>query len=178
MLRHVAAALGLAALMAVPAFAAEQELTPSDNGQIEFATPSGNIGCLFTPKGGTDVYEPKGGGPELICERVEPAYVTVILGPEGEPEMIEDPGEQSCCGSENILEYGNSVDLEDTFTCAVETTGLTCERDDGVGFSMARAGIELITGEDAADEPEDADDETDAGDEEADDQDAGDDEDE
>ena len=42
----------------------------------------------------TDVYLPADGGPELICERVEPSYVTVILRSEGEATVIEDPGEQ------------------------------------------------------------------------------------
>ena len=155
MLKHFAAAIGVVALVAAPAWAAEQEIEARDSGQIEFVTPSGNIGCLYTPEGGTDVYQPEGGGPELICERVEPAYVTVILGPEGEPELIEDPGEQSCCGAQNVLEYGNSVDLDGVFICSVETTGLVCEREDGTGFSMARAGIELVGVDSETDDSDD-----------------------
>jgi hypothetical protein len=159
MLRHVAAAIGLVALLAAPVMAAEQEIKAMETGQIEFGTPSGNIGCIYTPEGGTEVYQPANGGPELICERVEPTYVTIILGTEGEPQVIEDPGEQGCCSSEDILAYGNTVDLGGHFTCGVETTGLTCERDDGTGFSMARAGIELLGGDNGGEE--EADDEDD-----------------
>jgi hypothetical protein len=166
MLKSLVLAVGLALLIAAPASATEQKVVAKDNGQIEFAMPSGNIGCLYTPAGGTDVYEPKDGGPELICERIEPQYVTVILGPKGTPEMIEDPEEQSCCGAENILDYGKTITFEG-FTCLAETSGLTCEVYDGDdaaddsadaddtedgdgdeeaahGFKMARAGIELF----------------------------------
>jgi hypothetical protein len=152
MFKHFTATVCIAALFVQPAWAAEQKIDAMENGQIEFVTPSGNIGCLYTPEGGTDVYQPKGGGPELICERVEPAYVTVILGPEGDPELIENPGEQSCCGAQNVIEYGNSVDLDGVFICGVETTGLVCEREDGTGFSMARAGIELVGADDETDD--------------------------
>lgn len=157
MLKHLLATAALAAGLAAPAWAAEQTFAPKDDGQIEFTMPSGNIGCLYTPEGGTDVYQPTGGGPELICERVEPSYVTVILGPEGAAEMIEDPAEQSCCGAENTFEYGNTVELEG-FECESAETGLTCENDEGYGFSMARAGIELFDPdpEDGAEDDEEA----------------------
>jgi hypothetical protein len=153
MLKTLIAAIGFVALFTLPAAAKEQAVEARDNGQIEFVMPSGNIGCLYTPAGGTDVYEPKDGGPELICERIEPSYVTVILGATGIPEMIEDPGEQSCCGSENVLEYGNSTTFEG-FECFSNTTGLTCMRegDEDVGFIMARAGINLIYSDEGMDD--------------------------
>jgi hypothetical protein len=153
MLKHFAAA-ALALLIAVPVHAEEQVLDVMDNGQIGFVMPSGNIGCLYTPEGGTDIYAPVDGGPELICERVEPSYVTVILGAEGEPQVIEDPGEQSCCGADNLFAYGNVIEL-DGFYCVSATTGLTCESDEGYGFSMARAGIELYAPSDADDGDDD-----------------------
>jgi hypothetical protein len=171
MFKLLAAAFALAAVAVAPAAAKQVAFEPNDRGQIEFAMPSGNIGCLYTPEGGTDIYEPKGGGPELICERVEPAYVTVILGPEGEPDLIEDPGEQSCCGAQNILEYGDFVALEG-FVCASDRTGLVCFRPDGQSFSMARAGIEFFVSDEGmndegpdedgeAEDDEDSDDEKD-----------------
>jgi hypothetical protein len=143
MLKHLLAAAALTASISGSAVAAEQAFAPRDNGQIEFTMPSGNIGCLYTPEGGTDTYVPAGGGPELICERVEPSYVTVILSDVDEAQVIEDPAEQSCCGAENIFEYGNTVELEG-FECESTETGLICENDEGYGFSMARAGIELL----------------------------------
>jgi hypothetical protein len=161
MLRVLAAAIALAAFIAVPVLADEQEVEARDNGQIEFTMPSGNVGCLYTPAGGTDVYEPKDGGPELVCERIEPSYVTVILTGEGEAEVIEDPGEQSCCGAENIFEYGNTITLEG-FVCASERTGLICQSEAGFGFSMARAGIETFAaeGDESADGEDEQDDDT------------------
>jgi hypothetical protein len=141
-------------ILTAPVFAEEQEIAARDNGQVEFIMPSGNIGCLYTPAGGTDVYEPRDGGPELICERVQPSYVTVVLTGEGEAEVIEDPGEQGCCGAADVFAYGNTLALEG-FLCSSATSGLTCENEDGYGFSMARAGIATFgpDGDDA--EPED-----------------------
>ncbi|RUU64585.1 hypothetical protein EOD03_37370, partial [Mesorhizobium sp. M7A.T.Ca.TU.009.01.1.2] len=85
MLARAAAILSLFAwLPLVPlAHAGAQSIPASAEGQIEFNTPSGNIGCIYTAKGGTGTYEPKDGGPELSCSRVEPSYVTIILGPKG-----------------------------------------------------------------------------------------------
>src|SRR4030081_4018094 len=48
-------------------------------GQISFVMPSGNIGCTFTPQGGTGVYMPFDGGPELSCDRKEPQYVRLVV---------------------------------------------------------------------------------------------------
>jgi hypothetical protein len=157
MLKILVLAFGLALLIAAPASAAEQKVVARDNGQIEFAMPSGNVGCLYTPAGGTDVYEPKDGGPELICERIEPQYVTVILGPKGAPQMIEDPEEQSCCGAENILDYGNTVTFEG-FTCLAETSGLTCEVYDGDDAADDSADDADDAEDDAEDDSADADD--------------------
>jgi hypothetical protein len=121
--------------------AKEQHFVAEDNGQIIFVMPSGNIGCIYTPAGGTDTYEPLDGGPELSCDRIEPSYVNVVLGPNDPAIITEDPGEQSCCGGPNIFKYGNTVHL-DGFTCKSSTKGLTCENPDtGYGFSMARAGV-------------------------------------
>lgn len=139
---RVVLAVAASAMMLVGfAFAEEQEIEPDDHGQIAFVTPSGNIGCLYTPRGGTDIYEPIDGGPELTCERVEPDYVTVILGPADEAQRIDDPGEQGCCGDDEALGYGNSLALEG-FTCVSEKTGLSCETEDEEhGFLISKAKI-------------------------------------
>ena len=127
-------------LMPILASGAEQSIGADDQGQVDFVTPSGNIGCTYTPEGGTDVYMPAGGGPELQCSRIEPSYVTVILGPGGPPERIDNPGEQGCCSVEPKLEYGNSWSAG-PFTCASTTSGLSCRSAAGHGFSMSRASI-------------------------------------
>ncbi|MEO7223331.1 MAG: hypothetical protein ABIY37_12735 [Devosia sp.] len=141
MLKLLIATVTLAALCAAPAAGAkEQSFKPSKSGQIEFMTPSGNIGCLYTPEGGTDVYDPLDGGPELICDRVEPDYVRVILGPEVEAEAIFDPGEQPCCSGPKF-NYDNELEL-DGFICHSETTGLVCQTTNGEhGFLMSKAHI-------------------------------------
>jgi hypothetical protein len=122
------------------AFAGQQTIAPGAEGQIEFNAPSGNIGCIYTPKGGTSTYEPAGGGPELNCSRVEPTYVTVILGPSGPANLIKNPGEQGCCGDVAKLAYGNSWS-KGPFSCQSSKTGLSCASSNGHGFFLSRAKV-------------------------------------
>ena len=136
MIRLAAAALALAAVT-LPAHAVTFD--ENDQGQIEFVMPSGNVGCIYTPAGGTDIYEPAGGGPELSCDRVEPTYVRVILGPTGKAKRHNDVGDASCCGSDNVFDYGEVWKM-DGFRCTSATTGLTCKRGPH-GFSMSRKQI-------------------------------------
>ena len=135
----IASALIWAALAASPLLAKEQHFSVQPNGQISFVMPSGNVGCLFTPEGGTDTYLPAGGGPELSCDRIEPSYVNVVLGPKGPAVVTENPGEQSCCGGDNVFAYGNTAHLGG-FSCSASTAGLTCETaDKRHGFCVAKA---------------------------------------
>ena len=129
----------LAIAMAVlPAHAKEQVFAAQANGQITFVMPSGNIGCIYTPKGGTDVYEPVDGGPEISCDRIEPTYVNITLGPKGPAVLTEDPGEQGCCGGDNVFAYGNTATL-DNFICSSSSAGLVCEtRDKKHGLCLSR----------------------------------------
>src|SRR5690349_12014207 len=103
----------LTAGLAVPAFADEQ---------IEFVLPSGNIGCIYTPKGGTDVYQPVDGGPELSCDRVAPKYARIILGPKGRGKLYRQVGDASCCSAEPVLAYGKSWKAG-PFTCQATANG-------------------------------------------------------
>lgn len=141
MLRPLVAAATFAALIGSPmAGAKEQSFKPDKQGQVEFQLPSGNIGCVYTPEGGTDTYEPLDGGPELICDRIEPDYVRVILGPASEAEAIFDPGEQPCCSGAKFS-YDNEAEFEG-FICHSETTGLVCQTTSGEhGFLMSKAHI-------------------------------------
>ena len=141
-MRHLLLAVVAAtALLAAPfAVAKEQVIKPGKSGQVEFQTPSGNIGCIYTPEGGTDVYEPLDGGPELICDRIDPDYVRIVLGPDFDAEAIFDPAEQPCC-SGKALDYDNEIKL-DGFICHSETTGLVCQTTSGEhGFLMSKAHI-------------------------------------
>lgn len=141
MFRSLVLGAVLMAGLAAPAAAAEVELEASENGQVEFMLPSGNIGCVVTPEGGTEVYQPEDGGPEIMCDRVEPEYVRVVLGTNS-AEELDEVDDASCCGAEQVLHYGEWASIEG-FVCASRRTGLTCTTEDEAhGFTMARAGIE------------------------------------
>lgn len=108
--------------------------------QEEFVLPSGNIGCTYTPAGGTDVYMPADGGPELFCDRIEPQYVRIILGRSGRAVLLRDAGDQGCCVASPVLDYG-SVWRAGPFTCRSQRTGLSCERGDGHSLFLSRRRI-------------------------------------
>jgi hypothetical protein len=113
----------------------------AQNGQISFALPSQNIGCTYTPKGGTPVYQPFDGGPELSCDRIAPQYVRVVLTPKN-VRRFDNVGDRDCCSADNVLAHGARW-LQVPFTCDSSATGLTCRREGGRGFSMNRASIKL-----------------------------------
>jgi hypothetical protein len=126
-------------LLAPAAHAKEQVFEAQDNGQISFVMPSGNIGCIYTPAGGTDVYEPVDGGPEVSCDRIAPSYVNITLGPKGKAVLTENPGEQGCCGGDNVFAYGNTAWLGDDFFCSSSEAGLICETpDEKHGLCLSR----------------------------------------
>ncbi|MGE3874193.1 MAG: hypothetical protein AB7F74_14670 [Parvibaculaceae bacterium] len=117
--------------MSVPAFAAEQ---------IEFVLPSGNVGCINTPKGGVPAYQPVDGGPELSCDRVEPKYARIILGPQGKAMLYKNVGDASCCSAGPALGYGKSW-MSGPFKCKSSISGLDCRRGKH-GFFMSRSRLE------------------------------------
>ncbi len=128
-MRYLFAVIAVLAFAVGPASAKEQIFVAEDDGQISFVMPSGNIGCIYTPAGGTETYEPVGGGPELSCDRIEPKYVNITLGPDGPAILNEDPGEMGCCGGDNVFAYGNTATL-DGFVCSSSSAGLICETPD------------------------------------------------
>lgn len=115
----------------------EDDMFSNDEGQIEFVLPSKNIGCTYTPAGGTSVYTPRDNLAELSCSRIEPTYVTVILGTKGAATKIENPGEQGCCSDVQVLAYGKTFSAG-SFDCVAKTSGLTCKSRTGHGFTMSR----------------------------------------
>lgn len=126
------AAVILMATLSLPAHADEQ---------VEFVLPSGNVGCIYTPKGGVAHYQPVDGGPELSCDRVEPQYVRIVLGPKGKAVLIKNVGDASCCSAEPVLVYGK-VWKAGPFTCQASTKGLECKRDRN-GFVMSRSRLKV-----------------------------------
>ena len=111
-------------------------------GQISFVMPSGNIGCTFTPQGGTGVYKPFDGGPELSCDRKEPQYVRLVVTPKS-VRRFNDVGDQDGLPENNILPYGSRWS-RGPFTCDSTEAGLTCKRQDGRGFFISRATIRMM----------------------------------
>jgi hypothetical protein len=117
----------MAMLVAIaPAHAKEQTFVAEADGQVSFVMPSGNIGCLYTPRGGTGTYETADGGPELSCDRIAPSYVNITLGEKTAAVLTKNPGEQGCCGGDNVFAYGNTVRF-DGFICSSSSAGLICE---------------------------------------------------
>src|SRR3569833_3353465 len=83
MLRAVLLALLAGVVLAVPAHAREQHFTAEPNGQISFVMPSGNIGCLYTPRGGTRAPPPGGPGAPAGGPAAAPAAAGPAAGPPG-----------------------------------------------------------------------------------------------
>ena len=129
----------LVVLIGTPARAFEvQFMQGNDEGQVEFVMPSGNIGCIYTPDGGTSVYQTWDGLAEIQCDRVEPIYVRAILGGQDEGYLVQEVGDRSCCSLGQIFAYDHVVALG-PFQCLSQTKGLTCAREDGHGFFLSRA---------------------------------------
>lgn len=125
MLRLILTALLSVALMSVT-YAAER-VFPAVDGLISFSTPTGNIGCTYIPAGGTDVYFPKNGGPELQCDRIEPVHLRFFLYKSGKAERFTNVGDAGCCSAENILVYGDSW-RKGPFRCRSQRNVLACTR--------------------------------------------------
>lgn len=141
-IRHSLIFAGIAALvllLGLPAKAYEvKQLHADDEGQVAFVMPSGNIGCIYIPAGGTSVYESADGNAEIQCDRVEPNYLRAILGGSGEGYVLDDVGDASCCSLDQVLDYDRVVQLG-PFQCLSTRKGLTCAREDGHGFFLSRA---------------------------------------
>ncbi|UYO01302.1 MAG: hypothetical protein KIT02_02620 [Devosia sp.] len=116
-------------------------MQPNAHGQVEFVMPSGNIGCIYTPAGGTPVYQTADGGAEIQCDRVEPAYIRGVLGATGGGRVFSNVGDQGCCGAGQVFRYDHVVELG-PFQCLSTRKGLTCARADGHGFFLSRAMVE------------------------------------
>ena len=115
---------------------------PADTrGQVSFVMPSKNIGCTYTPQGGTPVYQPFDGGPELSCDRIRPQYVRLVVTPKT-VRRFDNVGDRDCCGADNIFTYGSRW-TQGPFTCESAETGLTCRHSGGSGFSVSQASIKI-----------------------------------
>ncbi len=137
--RLASTALALVAMSGL-ANAAPVVFVPDASGAITFLMPSGNVACIYTPAGGSSVYVPADGGPELSCDRAEPSYLRFTLSATGPANVIGDVGDPGCCGGTNSFAYGQSWNMA-PFSCVSANTGLTCKRG-GNGFTISKAKIE------------------------------------
>jgi hypothetical protein len=126
-----------AALLSASSFAGDGG--GGGEGQYEFTMPSNNVGCVYTPEGGTAIYSTADGGAELSCDRVAPSYVRVVLGAKGKAKRFTNVGDPSCCGADNYLAYGETW-AEGPFSCLSATSGLTCTRGSH-GFVINKKGV-------------------------------------
>lgn len=140
--RAITAVLALAASGGFAAAQTAATFTAESNGQIIFATPSKNIGCTYTPAGGTSVYKPQDGGPEISCDRVKPSYVRVSMSPKN-IRRYANVGDRDCCGESNVFAYGTKW-TQGPFTCESAQSGLTCRRSDGKGFMVSQNAIKTL----------------------------------
>lgn len=135
-------AAGPLLVLSGPAPAQVVSFPPDNNGQITFVMPSRNVECTFTPAGGTPVYKPADGGPELSCDRREPRYVRIVLT-QTSIKRFDDPGDQGCCSTINPFPYGMRWSRA-SFTCESLESGLVCRNAAGRGFTVSRQNVDLF----------------------------------
>ncbi len=106
----------------------------------EFQLPSGNIGCVYIPAGGSAVYRSPDSRAELQCDRIAPTYVRIILSETGPAVLHEDVSEAPCCGGETVA-YGARWS-RGPFTCESAEAGLTCSNAGGGRLLLSRERME------------------------------------
>jgi hypothetical protein len=136
------ALIGAGLLISATAQAQLAVFPPDKNGQVIFVMPSRNVECTYTPAGGTPVYKPADGGPELSCDRRDPRYVRIVLTAKS-IKRFDDVGDQGCCGADNPFPYGMRWS-RGPFTCESLESGLVCRNAEGRGFTVSRQKIELF----------------------------------
>lgn len=114
--------------------------SPPPGAPEEFMLPSGNIGCVYIPEGGTAVYRSPDGHAELQCDRVEPAYARVVLPANGAAVRVENLGEAPCCSGETLA-HGQTWS-RGPFSCQSAEAGLTCTNASGNRLFLSRERVE------------------------------------
>ncbi|MFZ2029175.1 MAG: hypothetical protein WAU68_02615 [Vitreimonas sp.] len=121
---------------AAPAVSTATASTAQADAPVEFQAPSGNIGCDYVPAGGTETYSTPDGGPQLICDRIAPAYVRFTLSAHGAATLIDHVGDAGCCGGDT-MQYGTHW-TGGPFACDLSEAGITCSNADRRGFTLSR----------------------------------------
>ena len=107
----------------------------------EFQSPSGNVGCQYVPSGGTETYQTPDGGPQLICDRVAPAYVRFTLSAHGAATLHDHVGDASCCGGD-VMAIGAHW-TGGPFACDMSEAGIMCTNADRRGFRLSRTDAQV-----------------------------------
>jgi hypothetical protein len=136
----MATALMLAGCGQPPAPAAPPTGDAAPGQLVEFQLPSGNIGCVYVPAGGTAVYQTPDGRAELACDRVAPAYVRLVLSETGPAILQENLGEAPCCSGQTLAQ--GATWTQGPFACQSAEGALTCTNRDGHGFTLSRTRAE------------------------------------
>lgn len=111
--------------------------TAPTNAPAQFEAAGGNVGCDYVPAGGTDTYTTPDGGPQLLCDRVEPAYVRFTLSAHGAATKIDHVGDASCCSGDMLTAGAHWTG--GPFACEVMQDGVACTNADRRGFSLSRS---------------------------------------
>ncbi|MGH6950200.1 MAG: hypothetical protein ACREH4_04975 [Vitreimonas sp.] len=117
----------------------EHAVAPS-TARAEFSAAGGNVGCTYTPRGGTAVYSTHDGRAELFCDRVEPTYVRLSMSEEGAAREV--PTDERGCCSGAMLEPGARWS-PGPFSCEASEAGVVCGKADGHGFTLTRTQAEV-----------------------------------
>ncbi len=134
-IRTISIQASLAAVLAVAAPTRAAEI-PDKDGVVEFSTPSDNIACRYFAKP-TATRALEDAAPRLSCDRANPTYVRVIIGgAKGTATRRDDPSDQTCCGADHVLGFGERW-KGGPFTCLSEKAGLTCRHESGHGLFMS-----------------------------------------
>jgi hypothetical protein len=137
--RHASSASALAAFLLATVITTAGGAATRDQ-VIEFATPSGNIGCVYARMSGSPT--------ELRCDinsglRPKPARPKGCNLDWGDSLAMEKHGRvHTVCHGDTALggkplAYGRTW-RHDGFTCKSRTSGLTCKNLSGHGFFLSR----------------------------------------
>jgi hypothetical protein len=135
-----AAWLGCACSPSPPAPSApattETSTAAAADAPVEFQLAGGNIGCNYVPAGGTETYQTPDGGPQLICDRVEPSYIRYALSAHGQASRYDHVGDASCCGGEMLAAGAHWA--AGPFGCELSEDSVICSNADRLGFTLGR----------------------------------------
>ena len=118
----------------------EKNFPLTEQGTVDFSTPSGNIECVYMPNGESGTVTSDQRNPELWCDRDQPDYVRFVLRPNDPAEIVKQVEDPICCGGVHTLSYGRSF-RGGPFYCESAETGLDCMTDNGHGFHISKKKI-------------------------------------